>query len=737
MRTHRLFAPLALFVVAGACDTNVPDDPGGRIFTPFGVIRGTVLYQGPRPCSTNGHIVGNGILLVFDRRNPPPPNGLAVTAVNFATVSGDVLFANEPRYTGSDVYCPYEHGFTDTVNATSPFAISPMGVQNADGTVSGGSYEIEAFFDYTGDFLPTFSTRRLPEQGDVGGGAIDTANALEPVNLGNANYQPHFLPVDVGVPQPVPEDAGAGFIPSYLIPPNGFVADNVSVAMGSVLPMTRPYFYAQGMNTTFNSHGGGFGASTVDETVAQDSSCGSSGYGSNNPGPSNCPASAKPCVAGTTPANSDCTAESNQDYYPILTIPQDLAVLAPPATPLPDSANNFEASFPHIKLVFGVPPSSGSYPGELSCAAGGACPQSNPPGELNPFHFQLNTDSSKGSQGSFGVWQNAYFDPDAQQWLPLQIPEGQNVPMLWPQVILAKLADDYMPDGVTPDPAHTSDPASLNAQGSAGNPVVILQGITLFENPQKNPLGTGTVEGDTIYNTAVASGYPNPANGDAVFNSATGEPIVTQQDHLMVALRPSVICFNHLFDNPPAQDTRGVLVSPYSSNTQADIPSTGNQGPIVPTDILTNGDVKHRFQITNLVNSVQFGCLPKGRYAINIVYPDGQAWTVPNEAGACTGTSATGEGATDYANMTCTLKPRPVLYSQGTRAVVEVVGPTNPASCQKPGPATPLGAALYGNTQPLPSPGSDPAPVGSPQNAAFAVPAACLTQVEQQSQPSE
>ena len=33
------------------------------------------LYQGPRPCSANGHIVGNAIVLVFDRRNPPPPSG--------------------------------------------------------------------------------------------------------------------------------------------------------------------------------------------------------------------------------------------------------------------------------------------------------------------------------------------------------------------------------------------------------------------------------------------------------------------------------------------------------------------------------------------------------------------------------------------------------------------------------------------------------------------------------------
>ena len=70
-------------------------------------------------------------------------------------------------------------------------------------------------------------------------------------------------------------------------------------------------------------------------------------------------------------------------------------------------------------------------------------------------------------------------------------------------------------------------------------------------------------------------------------------------------------------------------------------------------------------------------CLPTGRYAINAVYPDGQAWTVPNETGACSGA----EGATDYAQLTCTLQPRPVLRSQGTRAVVEIVAATDASHC--------------------------------------------------------
>src|ERR1019366_9219879 len=139
-------------------------------------------------------------------------------------------------------------------------------------------------------------------------------------------------------------------------------------------------------------------------------------------------------------------------------------------------------------------------------------------------------------------------------------------------------------------------------------------------------------------------------------------------DALTVAMRPAAICFSHLFDSPAATDTRGVLVSPFSGAPMAKFAGGGALGAIIPTDLLSNGDVKNRSQVTNLVKTVQYGCLPKGRYGINIVYPDGQAWSVPNEAGACSGT----EGTTDFGGLTCTLKPRPVLYSQGNRAVVEI-----------------------------------------------------------------
>ena len=45
-------------------------DPTGGGVPPAGVIRGSVTYSGPPPCSQNGHIVGNAVILVFDRAEP-------------------------------------------------------------------------------------------------------------------------------------------------------------------------------------------------------------------------------------------------------------------------------------------------------------------------------------------------------------------------------------------------------------------------------------------------------------------------------------------------------------------------------------------------------------------------------------------------------------------------------------------------------------------------------------------
>jgi hypothetical protein len=579
----------ALVVACG----SVPDDPGGRVFPPAGVIRGTVVYQGPRPCSRAGHVVGSVVLLAFDRRSPPPPKGLAATAMNFANVTGDLLFANEPRYTGDDLYCPAQAGFGDSIMASAPFEIAPL---------TGASYEIRAFFDTPGDFLPEFTIRNLPERGDIGGGAIDTSDAVRPMNLGNPNYQPRYLAVDVGVPQPLPADAPLSAIPDYMIPNRGFVADNVTVTVAAQFRTTRPYFYPQGETVSFDP------ANPTDLRFAVAQS-------SDQPSPNS------EGIAGHV--------ETDANSMPVLTIPQDIAILAPPLGHSPASAALFESRFPRLRLEWGVPIA------ELTASTSA------------PFHMQVGP-FDQGAGVGLLVWQNATVDPATQTYAPQEIPEGGGTPQLWPQVALTR-----QPDTV--------------AGGS--QPIIVLQTITLR---------AGAVS-DSISETTAAA-----VRGE-LFDMANPQgprPVVFLQDHVTVALRPSVICF-------PTPTERGTLVIPHPTATTADIdcsvtPCVANgtpDQPVVPPDLLG--------KLASVVEKSVTACLPTGRYAINVVYPNGQAWTVPNEAGTCGMT----EGNPDFARLSCTLKARPIVYSQGRRAVVEVVAAQDPAYCA----ANPLPAACLGN----------------------------------------
>jgi hypothetical protein len=574
-----------LCVLLCACG-SVPDDPGARVFPPAGVIRGTVVYQGPRPCSRDGHVVGNAIVLAFDRRNLPPPDGLAAAPVNFGDVTGDTLFVDEPRYTGADTYCPAQAGFSEIITASAPFEIAP---------VAGASYEVRAFFDTTGDFLPEFKIRNLPERGDIGGGVIDTNDAVRPMNFGNPDYRPIFLPVDVGVAQPLPAGAPTSSLPAYVLPAQGFVADNVTVTVGAAFRTTRPYFFPEGERATFDSTNPGQLALTVTQSSHQ-------------------PASDSNGIDGAV--------EADANSMPVLTIPQDIGVLAPPINQSAASAAYFEAQFPRLRLEWGVP--------------GAEIPAST----ATPFGMQIAPfQHGSGGVGLF-VWQDATLDPTTQGYIPQEIPEGRGMPQLWPQVVLTKLTD-----------------GRASGAASGAQPLVVLQAITLRAGAVSDSFAdtTGAAKRGELFDTANAQGP---------------RPVVFPQDHVTVALRPSVICF-------PSALQQGTLVTPHPTATTADVdcsssPCVPNGTPdqlIVPPDLLA--------KVAPLVSGSATGCLPTGRYAINVLYPNGQTWTVPNEAGTCSAT----EGATDFARLSCTLKPRPILYSQGQRAVVEVVAAQDPAYC--------------------------------------------------------
>ncbi len=534
----RLLLVCIVALVAACKDVPIDDQRNDqRLFPARGVIRGTVTYIGPRPCSRNGHIVGNAVVLVFDRRNPPPPAGIATDAVNFVSVTGDVLFANEPRNVGKELSCPPP---TPLVTVSIPFTIAPL---------EPGSYQVAAFYDRRGRFWPTFKFRNLPEAGDYSGGYIDLDDARK--NATNPNYAPIFLPVDVGISK---GNAAPDEIPDFSIGPNGYVADNIPVTIGAVVPFTRPYFHPEGAENVGDAR------------------------------------------------TSDANPRGDPLAVPIVAMTQDVKVLAPPAAPTAQTLTALQASFRSIKLVWGVAPN------EFDTATS----------ETGPFDLQLPALPPKGNGGLLLFSRGR------------SIPENKAVPDLWPQVAFVKLADD---------PFRRADPQSLVVQGTpeesivTGKPVrplVVIQGITL--------------DGDSLARTIVGP-VPSAPSTAAL------------RDHLTVLVRPAALCFD-----PRRVDVGGVLVTPHLTGRSADANETGDKALFDPAV------AKER-----QVREVKRGCLPKGRYAIALVYPTGQAWTTPNEIGGCA--RSEGDVAQKGDVFRCAEKPRPVLLSQGARAVLEVVSP--------------------------------------------------------------
>jgi hypothetical protein len=278
---------------AGACQSVPLDDErrDNRAFPARGAMRGSIRYEGPRPCSRLGHVVGSVVIFVFQRGNPPPPTGFGLRPVNFTVVPGDELFVDEPRFTGPELSCPAE---TEVVSVSAPFALSPL---------EGGSYIVQAFYNRSGNFLPSFGVRNQPEAGDIAGGYIDVAFATQ--NAQNPNFQNVYFPVDIGIAQEIPQGAPPDTPPTYKIPSQGFVADSVLVSLFERVPLTRPYF--------------------------------------------NVALPAQPL--GPTPENPDGDA----NFMPVLTMTQDHHVLAAPATPTKDTLATLEKSFVSARLDFGVP----------------------------------------------------------------------------------------------------------------------------------------------------------------------------------------------------------------------------------------------------------------------------------------------------------------------------------------------------------------------------------------------
>jgi hypothetical protein len=188
------------------------------------------------------------------------------------------------------------------------------------------------------------------------------------------------------------------------------------------------------------------------------------------------------------------------------------------------------------------------------------------------------------------------------------VPESEIVPALYPLSIFAQI--------------HQAVPGEPVVE----RPTVVLQGLTLY-------------------------GGLLPTVG-----LGASTPIVAANPEVIIALRPAALCL-HVAD----PDRPGLLVVSHETDTM------GNKVLPDPEGVKAALGVQFKRPI-----EIAFGCLPEGKYAMNLVYPTGQAWTTPNEAAVCSPLEVLSTDGT-----MCGTRPR--LASQ---AALLVVGPPkDPGYC--------------------------------------------------------
>lgn len=180
--------PSKISLVLGAFVAFGCDGPNVNEYEPrTGIITGTVLYRpvaaSNDPC-TPAPAKGNVVITLFAADRLPPPTG----------TSGPVSFIVIPEARIFQVGAPDASGFY-AVPYTMP-------------TVPAGRYQLRAFLDADGDFVPTVDLLAQPTAGDVGGGHVDPTTG-------------EFLEVEVK---------------------NDQETSQVTISIGRTIPLERPAF---------------------------------------------------------------------------------------------------------------------------------------------------------------------------------------------------------------------------------------------------------------------------------------------------------------------------------------------------------------------------------------------------------------------------------------------------------------------------------------------------------------
>lgn len=592
---RRLFGAFVLATVASTgvgCDKNVLVDDANQnpgILGPRGIIRGTMNYLGPGPCLKDGQVEGVAVVLLFAFNNPPPPDGLASTALNFATVPGEKLFYNYPRPTSGpgskghkDSLCPAPD--SPVVSASAPFSIQQIGTVAAlpDGSsvILGGSFQVRGFYSRQGRFNALFGYANLPLAGDVAGGAIADIRAASP----------KFAQVDVGVPYQGPDVPNVVKKGDLVIPAEGFIRDAVAVTYGLTLPSSRPFFsvdYANSKSITYTDPGVDFRA---------DYPCDADATG--------------PCRYGTPKAATDTngTITFRQDHA---STSQSKLLCFANKDPACDGFQFAQASFPQIRFRYGFPGNLAEAKQTDAWLAKNAKPASavaadkatRPYYNVDPTEFggafpasakfmltrQFNAATGKGEI----IRDNDTLESVAQ------------IAQIYPNVVLSKLVEDDNGEIALPTRSQT-------------DPAVVIQTISIRDTPGTTVGSMKATSESTIIGGGLTTADNTAVDPNQPLAKANGFEL---QEGFTALIRPSTVCIH------TKRDLRGTLVTPvrYDPNPRNDLPI------VSAAKLLANNP--------NRVKKVEFGCLPPGHYSINVVYPTGQAWSFPNLMGYCSHTA--------------------------------------------------------------------------------------------------
>lgn len=569
------------------CELDIKvDDPKENpgILAPTGIIRGTLSYLGPPPCFKNGQVEGAIIILLFAYDNPPPPDGLASSALNFATVPGEKLFANVPRpATGPGSTQSPKESFCPSVSSAPINAATTWSMQQ----VAAGRYQVRAFYSRQNRFNPLFNFANLPLAGDVPGGALENPLVAAP----------KFAQIEVGVP-----DKATG---AMVIPSQGFVRDGVPISMGGPLKSNRPFFHIDYERSLSYSAPAPIaaGGPAILRDFCGDAGCptGAAGYA----------AQRKVIPAAEAKGNGFITFP--QDH---LSTSQSKITCFGDPDPACDAFEFAQASFPQIRFKYG-------FPGKLDNLAEGTdawlmknakakdpfnVEKARPFYGIDPKEFAADIPTS--SKFLLTRNFNAAGEPEILRDNDT-LESIAKIADIFPSVVLSKLVEDGEGNVALPPRSQT-------------DPIVVIQTIPL-KDWESGPLaGQGSMKA-TSESVEIAGGLTKTVGGAQVVD--TSSPLYSRtggvgQDGFTALIRPSAVCIY------PQVDLRGTLVTPV----QVD-PNPANKGaPLVnPQKIL-----KYK---ANRVKDVRYGCLPPGHYSVNVVYPTGQAWSFPNLSGHCSYTA--------------------------------------------------------------------------------------------------